>query len=342
MSAVSVVIPTYNRAQLARESVESVLEQTVQPDEIIVVDDGSTDDTRETLARFGDRISLLHQANRGKSAARNAGIAAARGDWIAFLDSDDLWHPRRMEVLRAFLQSPPAGIGLVFGNYLARHGTTTDDWRALEEQELFPVFRRHALRLADALPEAGVLQGENLRVPYRVGSPLRHLFFGNFVGMSGAAIRADALRECGLFREGWEFAEDWELYLRLARRCRFAYLEFPMFIYRRHAGQAITITGRLEGKSRVAQVVEGNLDIVESLPETMRPEARKRIGRAFRGRASARLSAGRTDGVREDALRSLRYDPLRLDAALYALIGLLPASMMRAAAAALRRNKGSG
>jgi glycosyltransferase involved in cell wall biosynthesis len=339
MNRVSVVIPTYNRAQFVREAVESVLQQTIRPDEIIVVDDGSTDDTQETLARFGDTISILRQPNHGKSAARNAGIGAARGEWIAFLDSDDLWHPRRMEVLRTFLQSRPAGVGLVFGNYLPRHGTTTEEWRALEEQELFPVFRRHALRLADALPEAGVLQCANLTVPYRLGSPACHLFFGNFVGMCGAAIRAEALRECGPFREGWDFAEDWELYLRLARRYRFAYLEFPMFIYRYHPGQAIVVAGRVEARSRIAQVVEGNLDIVESMPESMRRKARRRVGRAFRGRALALLRAGRTDGVREDALRSLRYDPRRLDALLYGLAGLVPAGMLRAAVAGLRRRR---
>jgi hypothetical protein len=173
-------------------------------------------------------------------------------------------------------------------------------------------------------------------VPYRVGSPVCHLFFGNFVGMSGAAIRADALRECGPFREGWEFAEDWELYLRLARHCRFAYLEFPMFIYRYHPGQAIAITSRPEAKDLVAQVVEGNLDLVGRMPESMRREARARVGRALRGRASAYLRAGRTDGVRKDALASLRYDPWRLDALFYGLMGLVPTVMIRAAAAALR------
>src|SRR5262245_24730960 len=95
---VSVVIPTFNRAHLITGAIESVLAQTLPPLEIIVVDDGSTDDTPERLAPYLDRIVFLGQENRGVSAARNAGIQAARGNLIAFLDSDDVWHPRKIEI----------------------------------------------------------------------------------------------------------------------------------------------------------------------------------------------------------------------------------------------------
>jgi glycosyltransferase involved in cell wall biosynthesis len=96
---VSVVIPAYNRAATVAEAVASVLAQTVPPHEIIVVDDGSTDATPEVLAAFGDRIIVVRQPNAGVSAARNAGVARATGDWLAFLDSDDLWLPDRLATL---------------------------------------------------------------------------------------------------------------------------------------------------------------------------------------------------------------------------------------------------
>jgi glycosyltransferase involved in cell wall biosynthesis len=94
---VSVVIPTYNRAKYVTETIDSVLSQSYTDYEIIVVNDGSTDNTREALAPYMDRIRYIHQKNSGVSAARNRGIKAARGKWIAFLDSDDIWVPEKLE-----------------------------------------------------------------------------------------------------------------------------------------------------------------------------------------------------------------------------------------------------
>ncbi len=94
---VSICIPTYNRAALVQEAVASVLAQTWREFELIVVDDGSTDDTTEALAAYASRIRLIRRESRGGvSAARNTGIAAARGEWLAFLDSDDLWRPEKL------------------------------------------------------------------------------------------------------------------------------------------------------------------------------------------------------------------------------------------------------
>ena len=95
---VSVVIPTYNRAATVPRAIESVLAQTVSDLEIIVVDDGSTDDTARVLEeKFGDRIRYHSQPNLGASIARNRGIEEAQGEWIAFLDSDDLWEKDKLE-----------------------------------------------------------------------------------------------------------------------------------------------------------------------------------------------------------------------------------------------------
>lgn len=94
---VSVVIPTYNRADLVREAIQSVLDQTYQNFEIIVVDDGSTDGTEQVLAPYKDKIIYIYQENQGGAAARNTGINRAKGKYIAFLDSDDLWFPQKLE-----------------------------------------------------------------------------------------------------------------------------------------------------------------------------------------------------------------------------------------------------
>ncbi len=104
---ISVLITTYNRAALVGEAVESVLAQTRPADEIIVIDDGSTDDTAARLAAFGDRIRVVAKDNGGVSSARNAGLAAASGDWITFLDDDDVWYPRRLEILQRDVRANP-------------------------------------------------------------------------------------------------------------------------------------------------------------------------------------------------------------------------------------------
>ncbi len=106
---VSVVIPTYNAASWIAETLESVLAQTVQPAEIIVVDDGSTDDTAVVLDPYQNRIRHICQDNAGVSAARNRAIEAANGEFIAFLDSDDIWHPQKLEYQMDVFAHPRAG-----------------------------------------------------------------------------------------------------------------------------------------------------------------------------------------------------------------------------------------
>src|SRR5210317_1951921 len=93
---VSVIIPTYNRGWILAEAIDSVLAQDFKDYELIVVDDGSTDNTREILGRYGRDIVVLAQSNQGVSAARNRGIAACTGKFVAFLDSDDLWLPQKL------------------------------------------------------------------------------------------------------------------------------------------------------------------------------------------------------------------------------------------------------
>lgn len=100
---VSVVICTYNRGPLLVESVESVFKQTYTDFELLIVDDGSTDNTRELLEQWRDRLRYIHQDNGGEAVARNHGVEAARGEWIAFLDSDDLWEPNYLETAVGFI-----------------------------------------------------------------------------------------------------------------------------------------------------------------------------------------------------------------------------------------------
>lgn len=104
---VSVIIPTYNRAHVVGEAIDSVLEQSYTGFELIVVDDGSADETPSVLESFGDRLRVIRQENRGPAAARNRGLAEASGELIAFLDSDDLWLPPKLQRQVEFLREHP-------------------------------------------------------------------------------------------------------------------------------------------------------------------------------------------------------------------------------------------
>ena len=108
MPKISVIIPTHNRARYVSEAIDSVLAQTYSDYEVIVVDDGSTDDTRFVLQSYGDKIRYIYQPNAGVSAARNHGITEARGDWIAFLDSDDIWFPGKLAEHIHFITDTPS------------------------------------------------------------------------------------------------------------------------------------------------------------------------------------------------------------------------------------------
>lgn len=114
---ISALIPTYNRKTAVLRAIDSVLGQTVPVHEVIVVDDGSTDGTTEVIrSRYGSRVALLRQANAGVSAARNRGIRESHGDWIAFLDSDDVWLPAKIERQREAITALGSGFGLCFTN----------------------------------------------------------------------------------------------------------------------------------------------------------------------------------------------------------------------------------
>src|SRR4030067_1245470 len=107
MPQISVIIPCFNSGKYLRECLDSVLSQTSQDFEVIVVDDGSTDDTPSIIKSYGSRVRLIRQDNKGPSSARNAGIKIAQGNYIAFQDADDVWLPRKLELQYRFLQENP-------------------------------------------------------------------------------------------------------------------------------------------------------------------------------------------------------------------------------------------
>lgn len=194
---ISVVIPAFNSGQWIAQTVESVLAQTVQPSEIIVVDDGSTDDTRRRLAPYMDRIRYLLQANQGVAVARNSGIAAATGELIAFLDADDLWHPQKLEIqLRAMADHPRLGL----------LGTGAFDLPA------------------PAAAEAGPCGLSMV--------PWRRLVVKNVFTTSSVMVRRDVLNKVGCFDPELRGPEDFDLWLRIAEAAPVANLKAKLVGYR--------------------------------------------------------------------------------------------------------------
>ncbi|HEX5446005.1 MAG TPA: glycosyltransferase family A protein [Pirellulales bacterium] len=196
---VSAVIPTYNCGHYVVEAVESACAQTYPRLEVIVVDDGSGDDTRQRLRPYFDRITYLHQENRGLSAARNRGIQAAQGEWIALLDADDRWHREKTAVqLRAARE---AGCALV--------GSAA------------------AATLPEVLPpeaKARLLSVED----YLLSAP---------IGPSGAMISKQCLSRIGPFDETLRAVEDRDMWLRIAADFPTAVVDSPCWWYRIHEGQ---------------------------------------------------------------------------------------------------------
>lgn len=211
MPDVSVIIPTYNRAGMVTEAIDSVIDQMMPDVQVVVVDDGSTDNTREVLnSRYGDRITYLHQPNSGRSAARNHGIAVSSGRYLLFLDSDDLLLPIALESEAAFLDTHPE-VDVVY----------TDGYFCDEAG-------RQLARIAPT------------RLPHDPGNLLKDLILNNVIlACHSAMVRRTALDSLGspYFDETMSETEDQDFWVRLAARGKvFAYLDVPTCMYRLHSG----------------------------------------------------------------------------------------------------------
>lgn len=241
---VSVVIPTYNRAHLIGETIESVLAQTYQSVEIIVVDDGSHDNTRDVVESYGSAVRYRYQSNAGVSAARNAGFAAARGEFIALLDSDDLWLPWKLEAQVALLRRHPE-VGMVWTDMTAVNyagdvvgerylRTFYATYRVVRIEEIC----ERAGRLADIWPSAHPAAANDS--VYK-GDIFSHMILGNLVHTSTVLLRRERVAVTGGFDTSLRPAgEDYEYHLRTCSHGPVAFLDTPSMIYRIGAADQIT------------------------------------------------------------------------------------------------------
>lgn len=240
MPLVSVVIPTYNRADYIGETIESVLQQTYPNIEVIVVDDGSTDDTREVVRRFEPQVRYVWQENAERGACRNHGLRLARGEYIAFLDSDDLWLPTKVAEGVEFLSANPA-VGLV----------CTDAMQIDAEGKELRVLRA---------------RGASGRVTER-------LLQKNFVLMGTHLVRTALVRKIGGFREERELSgsEDWEMWVRLSLRTDFAYLPKVTAKVRTHPANTMTNASAMHrAMARAAELFRQSEELASRYPKALR------------------------------------------------------------------------
>lgn len=218
MFKVSVIIPTYNRADFIGETIESVLKQTYKYFEIIVVDDGSSDNTRsiveDYITKNPDKIKYFYQDNQGVSAARNAGITRSSGELLYFLDSDDLLIPGCFLLqTKAFDGNPNAG--LIYGktSLVDRNGETI--------RKIF--FNRK----------------------HRSGNIFEDLLFGSFIHTCASMFRRECLNRVGYFDETIHGSEDWDIYLRICKSYDVLFIDQVIAEYRYHDANTVNNTEKM-------------------------------------------------------------------------------------------------
>lgn len=205
-SLVSVIIPTYNRAGVICQTVDNIFQQTYSNFELIIVDDGSTDDTQPKLREYGDRLRVVTQDNSGPAIARNHGVKVAHGEIIAFQDSDDLWKPNKLERQVRLLEKDRS-IPCCLCNIILRV-VDGRDFTSFDDSLIFP------------RNEEGIW----LNVPEVLAT--RFVFFNQAV-----AIRRAAWEKVGGFDESLKYFEDYDLPLRLSLEGPWAFIREPLVIY---------------------------------------------------------------------------------------------------------------
>ncbi len=257
MPRVSVVIPVFNAAPFIGEAIESILGGTYQDLEIVVADDGSTDGSGDVARRYGDRVRVITQYNQGPSAARNAGIAASRGELVAFCDSDDVQAPFRLAAHVHLLDQAPRAAVVAGELSILEEGRVTHEY-GLRTIWIGPTTRSFEAEVAAAFPPASTCAARGVPVssgyaerPVYQGSvapliALMHLAWGN-----AAMFRRSALDEVGGFDETIRYYEDWHLVGRIAKRHELIFMDVPVMQYRRHPAQMTQRPGSAEGYLRV-------------------------------------------------------------------------------------------
>jgi glycosyltransferase involved in cell wall biosynthesis len=272
--SVSVVIPTYNYGQFIAEAIDSVLQQTCPVDEIIIVDDGSTDETRAVVEAFGDRVRYIKQENAGVCAARNRGVAETSGEVIAFLDADDIWEANKVEKqLAAFVEDPEVA--------LVHCGMREFDSRTGETLRLF-------------------LEGGEGWVAKEMAKWEKHI-----IGPSSTLmVKREVFDVVGNFDTQLKNGEDWEFCFRVAYKYKIGVVLAPLLNYRNHGINATKNVAEMERSTLIAWE-----KVFKTDDQSIRRLRRRSYGNLHKVLAGSYLHQGEMSGFFRNVLKSLWYRP---------------------------------
>ena len=213
---VSVIIPAYNCEAYIQDTIDSILDQTCRDLELIVIDDGSTDRTRNIVENYGAPVRLVRQENAGVCVARNRGIREAKGKYICLMDHDDFWFPDKLATQVRMLEGSPE-TGVVFSEFSLWHPDQNGE---------FPK------------PLSLMPPSDSDRIDPEYSGWIYHQFLLDcWMLTSTAMFRAEVFEKCGVFDEALPYSEDWELWLRISREYPFLKLSRSTTLYRQHPGQ---------------------------------------------------------------------------------------------------------
>lgn len=288
---ISVVIPTYNRGRWIAEAVNSVLRQSYAPREIIVVDDGSIDNTRDVLAEFGYHVKYYYKENGGVSSARNYGVLKAEGEWVAFLDSDDLWYPEKLSVQVR---------DLLYWDHSIAHVCNLKYSRDNQLREV-NLFDHSGLRFS------GKKQGNKMCIERPLVTHFKHWF----VSTPAVLAKRSALLSAGLFNEGMSMFEDFDMWNRLA-------LQGPWVVNQSIEGEvrrldegnltALSYKERLNHDQVIVNILE-ELLLRSDLNPGERKQVRRKMGNYKWAIAKRQLGVGDLSQSAESVRQSIRLAP---------------------------------
>jgi len=250
---VSVIIPTFNRAKYIGEAIDSVLAQTYPVSEIIVIDDGSTDRTKDIVRKYGHPVKYVFQENRGPSSARNMGLRMAQGNYIAFIDSDDMWEPDKVEIQIDFFRKYPQ-VDFVFGHMANFSSSDSSHEPEILNKRVCRYFK------------------ENYRSPERA---LDYLMIENVIPTPTVMFKSNCLKTVGFFNENLFCTEDFDFWLRFVYHCRIGFID-RIFIRRRLHATNIINDYLLRFQSKLT-VLEAFGRKYPDLPKSTKRELRRAI-----------------------------------------------------------------
>ncbi len=318
----SVIIPTYNRRELLSRCLESVNDCNYDKMETIVVDDGSTDDTASFIKTFYPNIIYIGQKNSGVASARNAGMQRAKGKYVAFLDSDDVWHPQRLFILENVLNKLPTTVGLVFNDM--------DKFIENKPSGKSYINEYFGLKSEDYIKELEhniEIIHEGNRVNIRYGKLYNKLIGGNIIQPSCAVIRSDIIRQMKGFNVNYKVAEDSDFFLRIARFHDIAYV--PMMLSTLEPPSVSSLSNPSNNILKISNTIEYIITLLDNESNLhIKDLLIKRLSKLHLLLGYHQLTDLRKNEARKSFVQSIRLKKFQLKAYSNFVISFLPTSLL--------------